>query len=226
MAPSSPCSTTPCPKPYVQTEPVRAEQIVLAVPDGRSITVLLNASPIRSESGDLTSVVVTIQDLTALEEQERLRTEFLGMVSHELRIPLASIWGSVMAMLEDTEDLDPAEMRQFLRIVLDQASSMRDLIGDLLDVARIETGTLPIQPEPAELTKLIDRARNNFSSGGGSSLLEIDLAPDLPLVMADRRRIVQVVGNLLNNAARHSPGSAAIRVAAVREGVHVEVSVD
>ena len=215
----------PLAEALLQTEPVRAEPIVLAVPDGRSIAVLLNASPIRSESGDLTSVVVTIQDLTALEEQERLRTEFLGMVSHELRIPLASIWGSVMAMLEDTEDLDPAEMRQFLRIVLDQASSMRDLIGDLLDVARIETGTLPIQPEPAELTKLIDRARNNFSSGGGRSLLEIDLAPDLPLVMADRRRIVQVVGNLLNNAARHSPGSAAIRVTAVREGVHVEVSV-
>ena len=88
----------------------------------------------------------TMQDMTPLEEMERLRAEFLGMVSHELRMPLTSIWGSVMAMLEDAEDLDPAEMRQFLRIILDQVGSMRDLIGDLLDVARIETGTLPVKP--------------------------------------------------------------------------------
>ena len=191
-----------------KTETVRAEEIVLAVPDGRSISVLLNATPIRSERGDVESVVVTMQDMTPLEEMERLRAEFLGMVSHELRMPLTSIWGSVMAMLEDTEDLDPAEMRQFLRIILDQVGSMRNLIGDLLDVARIETGALPINPEPAEVAALVDRARNNFLSSGGRNNLDIDIAPGLPLVMADRRRIVQVIGNLLTNAARHSPESS------------------
>ncbi len=208
-----------------RTETVRAEEIVLEVPDGRSVAVLLNATPIRSEAGEVESVVVTIQDMMPLEEMERLRAEFLGIVSHELRMPLTSIWGSVMAMLEDTEDLDPVEMRQFLRIILEQAGSMRDLIGDLLDVARIETGTLPIHPEPAELAALVDRARNTFRSAGGRGSLEIDLAPDLPLVMADRRRVVQVIGNLLANAARHSPESSAIRLSAVRDGVHVEVSV-
>ena len=171
------------------------------------------------------SVVVTMQDMTPLEEMERLRAEFLGVVSHELRMPLTSIRGSVMAMLDATEDLDPAEMRQFLRIILDQAGSMRDLIGDLLDVARIETGTLPVNPEPAAVAALVDRARNTFLSAGGRNNLDIDLAHDLPLVMADRRRIVQVIGNLLTNAARHSPESSVIRVSAVRDGIHVEVSV-
>ena len=214
------------------TETVRAEEIVLAVPDGRSVSVLLNATPIRAEGGEVESVVVTMQDMTPLEEMDRLRAEFLGMVSHELRMPLTSIWGSVMAMLEDAEDLDPVEMRQFLRIILDQVGSMRGLIGDLLDVARIETGALPVHPEPAEVAALVDRARNAFlSSGGrnntsgGRNNLDIDLAPDLPLVMADRRRVVQVIVNLLTNAARHSPESSAIRVSAVRDGVYVEISV-
>ena len=207
------------------TETVRAEEIVLAVPDGRSVSVLLNATPIRSEAGDVESVVVTIQDMTQLEEMERLRAEFLGMVSHELRMPLTSIWGSVMAMQEDAEDLDPVETRQFLRIILDQVGSMRSLIGDLLDVARIEAGALPTNPEPAEVAALVDRARNTFASGGGRNNLDIDLAADLPLVMADRRRVVQVIGNLLANAARHSPESTAIRVSAVRDGVYVEISV-
>ena len=160
-----------------------------------------------------------------MEEMERLRAEFLGMVSHELRMPLTSIWGSVMAMQEDAEDLDPVEMRQFLRIILDQVGSMRYLIGDLLDVARIETGALPINPEPVEVAALVDRTRNTFLSSGGRNNLDIDLAPDLPLVMADRRRVVQVIGNLLTNAARHSPESTAIRVSAVRDGVYVEISV-
>ena len=102
---------------------------------------------------------------------------------------------------------------------------MRELIGDLLDVARIETGTLPISPEPADVAALVDRSRSIFLSAGGRSILDINLAPDLPLAMADRRRIVQVIGNLLSNAARHSPESSAIRVSAVRDGVYVEISV-
>ena len=215
----------PLARVLASSETVRAEEIVMRVPDGRSVTVLLNATPIRSGDGEVESVVVTMQDMAAVQEQERLRAEFLGMVSHELRMPLTSIWGSAMAMLEDTADLDPAEMRQFLRIILDQVSSMRTLIGDLLDVARIETGTLPVDPEPAEVALLVDRARNAFTSAGGRNRLTIDMEPDLPLVTADRRRIAQVIGNLLSNAARHSPEDSVITVNAVREGDHVEISV-
>ena len=74
-------------------ETVRAEEVVIRVPDGRSITTLVNATPIRSAEGEMESVVVTLQDMTPLEELERLRAEFLGMVSHELRTPLTSIKG-------------------------------------------------------------------------------------------------------------------------------------
>ena len=206
-------------------ETVRAEEIVLSVPDGRSVAVLLNATPIRTEHGNLKSFVITLQDMTPLAEMERLRAEFLGMVGHELRTPLTSIRGSATTLLDIAESLDPAELRQFLRIIVDQADNMRDLIGDLLDVARIETGALSISAEPAEVITLVDRARNTFLSGGGRNNLDINLAPDLPLVMADRRRLVQVIGNLLSNAARHSPNTTAIRVSAVREDAHVAISV-
>ena len=93
-----------------------------------------------------------------VDHLEPLRAEFLGMVSHELRMPLTSMWGPVMAMQENTEDLDPVEIRQLLCIILYQVGSMRDLIGGLLDVARIETGTtLPINPKPARVATLVDR---------------------------------------------------------------------
>ena len=206
-------------------ETVRAEEIVIGVPDGRNVSVLLNATAIRSEEGQVESVVVTLQDMTALEELDRLRAESLGMVSHELRAPLTSIKGSAATLTEAASDLDRAEMLQFFRIIGEQADSMRDLIGDLLDVARIETGALPVPPGPVDVASLVDEARSAFQSGGGRSNLVIDLPPDLPRVMVDRRRIVQVLNNLLSNAARHSNVLSSIRVTAVPDGVHVAFSV-
>ena len=207
-------------------ETVRAEEVVIQVPDGRSMTTLINATPIYSEEGgELESVVVTIQDMTPLEEIERLRAELLGVVSHELRTPLAAIRGSATTMLDAESALDPAEMRQFHRIIVDQADRMRALISDLLDVARIETGTLSVSPEPVEVSVLVDDARNTYLNAGGRNNILIEISPDLPLLMADRRRIVQVLGNLLTNAARNSPETSALRLYAVRQGVHVAISV-
>ena len=202
-------------------ETVRAEEVVISVPDGRSVTVLINATPIFSEDGAVGSMVVTLQDMAEVRELERLRAEFLAMVSHELRAPLTTIKGSSATVLDSPTDFDPAVMRQFFRIIGDQADHMNALVTDLLDVARIDTGTLPVSPGPAEVAVLVDRARGAFSNGGGRHRLEIDIAPDLPLVLADQRRIVQVLVNLLTNAARQSPSSAAIRVSAVGEGVYV-----
>ncbi len=206
-------------------ETVRAEEIALSVPDGRSVTTLVNVTPIHAADGQIESVVVTMQDLAPLQELERLRTEFLGMVSHELRAPLTSIKGSAATVLSAPQVLDPAEMLQFFRIIDEQADHMRGLISDLLDAGRIETGTLSVAPEPAEVAVLVDRARSTFLSGGGRHAVRIDLPPDLPRVMADRQRVVQVLNNLFSNAARHSPESSPIRVDAARDGVHVAISV-
>ena len=206
-------------------ESVRAEEVEISVPDGRSVTVLLNATPIRSDVGEVVSVVVTMQDLAPLQELERLRAEFLGLVSHELRAPLAAIKGSAATLLEESADLDAAEMREFHRLIHEQVHHMRRLVGDLLDAGRIEAGTLSVAPEASEVAALLEAAKSTFLSGDGRHAVVIDLPPDLPRVMADRRRIGQVLNNLFANAARHSPEFAPIRVSAAREGVHVEVSI-
>ena len=127
---------------------VRAEEIVLRVPDGRSVRALLNATPIRLEEGEVESFVAVLQDMTPLEEQERLRAEFLAMVSHELRTPLTSIKGSVSTLLEPPSPLNPADMRQFHQVIDAQTDRMQLIISDLLDVARIETGSFRSPPEP------------------------------------------------------------------------------
>ena len=206
-------------------ETVRAEDITMELPDGRSVTAVINATPIRAKDGDIEAFVVTMQDLTAVEELHLLRTEFLAMISHELRTPLTSIRGSATTLLDEGSALDPAEMRQFHRIILEQADHMRGLISDLLEVARIETGTLSVTPEPSDVAVLVDEARKTFLSTGGKHNLEINVAPDLPQVLADRRRIVQVLVNLLSNAARQSPEFSAIKLNAVLDDPYVSISV-
>ena len=187
---------------------MRAEEMVLSVPDGRSVKTLINVTPIHGEDGAVESVVVTIQDLAPFEELDRLRAEFVGMVSHELRAPLTSIKGSTATVLGSQPVPPAAEMLQYFRIIDGQADHMRGLIADLLDAGSIEAGTLSVAPEPSDVSRLVDRARGTFVSGGGRHRMLIDLPPDLPPVMADRERIVQVLNNLFSNASRHAPESS------------------
>ena len=204
---------------------VRAEQIVIQDPDGRHVTTLINATPIHGDGGAVESVVVTLQDMAPVEELERLRAEFLSMVSHELRAPLSAIRGLATTVLDAESSPHPAAVTQLFRIILEQADHMGSLVGDLLDAGRIETGRLSVSPEPAPLASLVEQARKTFLASGASNSIRIDLPPDLPEVLADGRRIVQVLDNLLGNASRHSPEASPIEIAATAGGTYVEVSV-
>ncbi len=206
-------------------ESVRAEEIVLQAPDGRSVTAIVNASAIVSDDGNVESVVVTMQDLSTLEDLERMRAEFLAMVSHELRAPLSSIKGSTAILLGSDLSLDSAAVVQFHRIIDEQADHMQALITDLLDVARIEAGALSVLPRPTEVDDLIDRARSAFVSGGGTDHIEIEIPPDLPQLMADQRRIVQVLVNLLTNAERATMDGSPIGLNVALQGVQIEFTV-
>ena len=205
---------------------VRGDEVEIGAGEGQAVRVLFNATAVFSQQdGSVESLIVAFQDMEPIQQMERLRAEFLAMVSHELRTPLAAIKGSIATLLEASGDLDPAEARQFHRIIAEQTDRTREMVSDLLDVAHIDTGTLSVDPEPSDLAALADQARNTFLRSGGTHDVSVDLPEDLPAVSADRRRVAQVLTNLLSNAARHSPASHAITISAETEDVHVAVTV-
>ena len=205
-------------------EIVRAEEVEILARGGKSVRTLVDATPILAAGDSVERVVVTLQDLAPFEALERSRAEFLELVSHELRAPLAAIRGSASNALQDPREPDRDELRQYLRIVEEQAGRMSGLIGDLVDAGRIGAGTLAVDPAPESFAGIVERARTAFAAAGGRHEVTVE-APEGLRVMGDARRVVQVLINLFENAARHSVETAPIRVSAAREGAEVSVSV-
>ena len=206
-------------------EVVRAEEILFDLPDGRRVTTLVNATPIYSDDGKIVSAVAVIQDMTPLEEIERLRNEFLAMVSHELRTPLTTIKGCTSIVLGSSDPIDISEVLQYFRMIDEQSDHLRGLVNNLLDMTRIEAGALSVTLKPTDVRSLVDEARAAFLRRGARNTVEVGLDPGLPPITADRRRISQVMDNLLSNAAKYSPEFSTIRVTGSREGHHVRLSI-
>ena len=207
------------------TEAVRTEEIRLQVPDGRQAVVLVNATPIHSDEGAIVSFVATLQDITPLATRIRLRAGFLTALSRQLREPLTSIKGAAAALLNAGAALDPAEAQQFHHIIDGQTDHLQTLIGNLLDVAHIEAGMLSVTLEPADVATLAARAQRAFAGGGGRAAVQLTLPMDLPRVLADPPRIVQVLTHLLFSTAARPPTDAAIQVDVAHEGMYVAIRV-
>ena len=206
-------------------ETVRTEEMEIHLPDGKAIPVLASAAPIRAEDGEIVGAVSTLQDMTPLEDLERLRVEFLDVVAQELRNPLTSIKGAVATVLTPSSFVDPVDTRQYFRIVDHQADRMSALISSLLDMGRMETGILSLNTEPVDVAEVFEEARRNLLGRGARNIITLDIPQPLPPVSADRRRIMQVLVNLFSNASKHSPDWSEITVSASVDESYVVVSV-
>ena len=206
-------------------EVLRAEEIVIDCPDGRSVTTLVNAAPIYSDNGEVSTVVLTIQDMTPLEDLERLRAEFLGMVSQELRAPLATIKGSTGALMQILDVTNGAEAPHLLRIVDQQTDMMRAQINSLIDLTQIESGAVSVSTEAASVVEMAERACQEFQRTHASIEIAIDLPSDIPMVSADKERINQVLKNLLSDISNHSQRKVGIKITAAVIDLYVAISV-
>ena len=220
-----PHEETPTARAIRNRETVRAEEMIIDLPDGQTVTVIVNATPVFSEDGEVVSCITTMQDMTALERMERLRSEFVGMVSHELRTPLATIKGSAASVLGGSSHIDHAEMRRFFQVIDEQADQMRSLIGDMLDTAQIDAGALSVTTEPADVAEMVEVARRVFLHSAATNVIEAELPLGLPLVSVDRQRMLQVLNNLFTYASLYSPYGSTIRVSASVDDVYVSISV-
>ena len=206
-------------------EVVKAEEIVTHLPNGDSVTTLVNCAPLFSESGEIVSVMSVVQDITPLEELERQRGEFLGLVSEELRVPLTTIKGSALALRSVLESMSSTESTQLLRIIDQQTDLMRSQVNSLIELTQIETGSLSVVEEPMDVAGLIAGSCREYLRDHAAISIKLDIPEDLPTVSADQRRISQVLHNFLRQAARHSNEQSPVKVSASTIDIYVAISV-
>ena len=149
-----------------------------------------------------------------LEEIDRWRGAMMGAVSHDLRTPLASVKAAVSSLRREDVMLSAADRADLLELIELQSDRLARLVTNLLDMTRIESGALAIRPILIPLDELVDEALAALSGLVPPDRVCVDTAPDLPLLEIDHVLIGQVLANLLENAARHSPIETTIRIGA------------
>jgi signal transduction histidine kinase len=160
--------------------------------------------PTRDSMGQLTGRVWMVSDVTREREADRLKSEFISVVSHELRTPLTSILGYTELLL--ARQFAPAEQREFVQTVYDEANHLSKIVEDLLGVSRIEAGSMRLNQWVVSVRQMVNElmAQLNVQLTNRHRLV-IDVPPQIPPAYVDRDKVKQVLFNLLTNAVKYSP---------------------
>lgn len=202
-------------------------ELLLLLPDGEPRWVSGTFSPIR-DPGDSRPVLAlaVLRDISQQKEMEQFQRDFVSIVSHQLRAPLTAIKGFAKTLVLKDEELDAPTRRQFLSTVNEQADRLARLVDDLLQVSRIDARRLRLEWTEIELDELLGDLISQFHSRWGSRRITLDLEPGLPPIRADRRKLDEILINLIDNAIKYSPPASPIRVAARASGEAVEIAVE
>jgi len=155
------------------------------------------------------------RDITTIKELDQMKDDFLSMVSHELRTPLTGIKSSA-EILMSYDDIEPETRQEFIGIVNDECDRLTRLINDVLDLARIESGQEQWNLAELSIPEVIDTAMSTINAVVLQKNLSLvsNIEPDLPPILSDRDKLVQVINNLLSNAIKFTPSEGQIEVSA------------
>jgi len=172
------------------------------------------------------STLLVFQDLTRIRQLENVRKDFISNVSHELRTPLASM-KAVTETLHSGALEDPPAARRFLQLLDNEIDNLTQLVQELLELSRIESGLVPFNLQPVKPINLLTAAaeRMEVQAERAGLKMEVDCPEDLPLLRADEERVEQVLINLLHNAIKFTPAGGEITARAWVEGGWIQISV-
>jgi two-component system, OmpR family, sensor histidine kinase KdpD len=159
-------------------------------------------------------------------EMERIRSTLLASISHDLRTPLAVMAGASSSLAESGERLAPEQRRALAQSVFEQAKRMSDHVGKILEMTRLETGAIKPDRDWAAVPEIVGSVLQRLQERLSAHRVLVELDEDLPLVRVDASLIEHAVGNLLENAASHTPAGTVVRVRAQRRNDELLLTVE
>jgi len=180
-------------------------------------------------------VATAVQNIRAYEAERRrveelarlsqLRADFVSLVSHELRSPMAAVIGAARTLQDRWRMLTAAQRESFLALIGDETARLAELVGDVLDTSRIEAGTFSYRFEELDLGRVVDEAVEAAALAQQDVPVVASVRGALPAIRGDRARIRQVLGNLIENAVKYSPEGGEVRVSAAAANGAVRIAV-
>ena len=206
-------------------EPPRQE-VLLVLPHGVQIPVEYLVAPIKDLDGCVQGTVRVLRDLRPQREVEQLKANIISLVSHELRTPLSHIKGYASSLLQPDVEWDGATQRDFVEGIDRQADRLARLIGDLLEISRLDAGgTATLEPIPIAPAVVVERGVRLAVPNAANHPIRTSVPANLPLVQADPSHVERVLSNLIENAAKYSPDAAPIDVVVAEDDGFVTFAV-
>jgi PAS domain S-box-containing protein len=196
--------------------------------DGSVVFTMLSVSLTRDHTGAPLHFISQIENITQRRQVEQMKREFIATVSHELRTPLTSIRGSLGLIEGGVLGKLPEKVAAMVKIAYQNSERLVRIINDILDVEKIESGRLDLHIQPVALPALLQQALETNQGYGERHKVRfvIEGVPAEEVVLADPDRLMQVMANLLSNAAKFSPPGAEVRMRARSQGTMVRVEVE
>lgn len=187
-------------------DPAQAEEMILNV----------RCAPFRDRTGRNIGVITVLHDITALKKMDRMKSEFVSMVSHEIRSPMNSVLMQIQVILDGLAGELTEKQRDILTRAFQKIDNLAHMTTELLDLARIESGLITLEREPVSMTDVIrDQVAFQLPMAASASIqLIVDVPETLPPVLANRRNMEEVLSNLITNAIKYSPGGGQVTIAA------------
>lgn len=200
-------------------------EMILTTRDGQGVDVSVTASCVRSSRGEPVNGILNVRDITLERQQEEQRSTFISVISHELQTPIAIIKGYASTLAHMDTPLEPKALQTRLTAIEEEADRLNKLVANLLYASRIQAGGILMEVGPLDLRPLIESVVRRLLARNADVGVTLDLPEQLPMVMADRDRIEEVLQNLLDNAVKYSPRQRTLAISCRATGEEVITSV-